>query len=503
MRIRGAGLAWILIGIGAALRTARWIDARSLWVDEARVALNLLDRSYAGLLEPLDFDQGAPVGFLLAAKLVSSAFGSNELSLRALPLAAGLAALPCFRAVSRRLLPQSAALLALALFALSEPLVHYSAELKPYAADVLAALALTWGALRVRDAGRGWVPLAFGGAVALAFSNAAVFVCAGLASVLALERWRRGGWRAALPAAALGALWALVFAALWLAFLRDAETRAYMAAYWKPGFMPFPPTSLTELAWYPRMFFAYFADPAGFRLPGLAMVATLLGAAALLRRDAAALGLLLAPVAFLCVASALGLYPIATAPPAEFPWNGRLILFTTPACTLLVAAGIGGLARAEPRALRAIAALTAALLLLAGAATSLARLVDPPRVQEMRDVAAFVAQRLEPGDRLLAHDQAIPLFRFYARRAGLPADLAVEPVKGGSPRPALARQVDALPAGARVWLVYAHHRSWGSEAEERFLSERLARRGTILQWVERPGASARLVALGPPSPRGR
>src|SRR5688572_12260107 len=57
-----------LAAIGIALRLVPLLSDRCLWIDEAMLALNLVERSPGRLLEPLDWNQGAPSGFLLAAK---------------------------------------------------------------------------------------------------------------------------------------------------------------------------------------------------------------------------------------------------------------------------------------------------------------------------------------------------------------------------------------------------------------------------------------------------
>ena len=46
-----AAMAWSLILVGAALRIARYLDNRSLWLDEVFLTNNLLHRSFAGLLK--------------------------------------------------------------------------------------------------------------------------------------------------------------------------------------------------------------------------------------------------------------------------------------------------------------------------------------------------------------------------------------------------------------------------------------------------------------------
>ena len=84
---------------GSALRIAPFLIDRSLWLDEAKLALNVLERSPAQLFAPLDYDQAAPVGFLLLEKRAVMAFGEGERALRLVPLIAGLGALWLFALV--------------------------------------------------------------------------------------------------------------------------------------------------------------------------------------------------------------------------------------------------------------------------------------------------------------------------------------------------------------------------------------------------------------------
>ena len=59
---------WSVIAVGIALRVTRYLADRSLWGDEGALALNLINKPVRDLLEPLDYLQGAPTGFLLAEK---------------------------------------------------------------------------------------------------------------------------------------------------------------------------------------------------------------------------------------------------------------------------------------------------------------------------------------------------------------------------------------------------------------------------------------------------
>ena len=77
--------------VGIALRLYAFVVNNSLFVDEAALTRNILDRPWRMLLVPLDFAQVAPPGFLLTEKAVVTMFGSSEQALRLFPLICGLA----------------------------------------------------------------------------------------------------------------------------------------------------------------------------------------------------------------------------------------------------------------------------------------------------------------------------------------------------------------------------------------------------------------------------
>lgn len=133
---------WTLIVAGVVLRLAQFLPERSFWHDEAALACNLSQRSFAQLMEPLDYNQGAPLGFLFAQRAVYLTLGGSERALRLLPFLCGVAALLVFPWVARQYVSVNAVVIALALFALGRPLTYYAGELKQYSGDVLVALIL-------------------------------------------------------------------------------------------------------------------------------------------------------------------------------------------------------------------------------------------------------------------------------------------------------------------------------------------------------------------------
>jgi predicted membrane-bound mannosyltransferase len=130
--------------------------ARSLWLDEATLALNVLDRGFSSLTGELDFNQGAPVGFLFAEKVLTIFIGSSEYALRLFPLVCSLASIYLFSLLARRLLPDYAVPIALLLFATASGLIYYASVLKQYSSDVAMALFLTLVAESIVDNGVGY-----------------------------------------------------------------------------------------------------------------------------------------------------------------------------------------------------------------------------------------------------------------------------------------------------------------------------------------------------------
>jgi uncharacterized membrane protein len=143
------GFQWFLVGLGVAVRLVAYLYNRSLWRDEALLASNIESRSYAGLLQPLDNQQAAPVGFLMLEHFVVQVLGNSEYALRLVPLLAGIASLFLLRSVARKSLAREAVPIALGFFAISEKVVYYSSEVKQYSTDVAICLALVLAAIEI------------------------------------------------------------------------------------------------------------------------------------------------------------------------------------------------------------------------------------------------------------------------------------------------------------------------------------------------------------------
>jgi hypothetical protein len=358
---RTALVALLLLGIG--LRAVPMVQNRNLWIDEAMLALNLVERSASGLLQPLAWNQGAPAGFLLCVKGTISAFGASEWGLRLFPFAGSVMGLAAFAWVSRRLLPPAAATLAVALAAINPSLVSYSAECKQYATDAALAVglfAVALGLLRGEGGWRRWAALGVGGAAAVWLSHPAAFVLGGIGTALFAEAVLARDRRRVLACAATIGCWLVSFGLCYVTTLKQLGNNQYLLGYWAGHFLPLPPKEPGDLAWLADHFFGFFASPGGLggtevKAGGVAAFLFVVGLVGFWRdRRPVAVAIVL-PALLALFASGLHKYPFA----------GRLLLFLVPLMLLAVARGAWAVAVALRPSQPVAAALVVGLLLAA------------------------------------------------------------------------------------------------------------------------------------------
>ena len=416
------GLPWALIVLGIALRLRGYFSGRSLWTDEATLALNIATRSFAGLAQPLDYHQTAPLGYLWAARAATGLFGVSEPSLRLVALLAGCGLLFVILGLGRRLAGRRAGLAVLALTALSPALVYYSAEAKPYASDALVTALLLWAATaalgRKPDA-RSTAALALAGAAAVWCSAPAILVLSALGAVLVATGLRSRSRPRLVQAAVAGAAWVTSFAGAWLVVYRQASESAYMRDYWDGAFLSLASARAlarslkesSEVVWS-----LFVAAPSSALRPRveLALLAALALAVAGLavagferiRRThrSAAAWIVAAPVLVAAAASLADLYPVAT----------RLVLFLVPPLLLLVGAGMVSAARLlAPRSPEAGVVVLAAAFGVVGLDPGGQRSVSSVRWTEAREVIEAIRSDTSAAP-VYVYARGVPVYEFYS-----------------------------------------------------------------------------------------
>jgi len=448
--------AWLIpasLGIlGAALRIWQYAAGASLWADEANLALNIIDRSLADLLGPLDYRQMAPPGWLILQKAAVLLFGEGERALRLVPFLGSLVTLPLCWHVARRVLPAGVGPpLALGLVAIGLPFIFYAAQVKPYATDVAVALGLLTLALAVRRDGAGegrMLRLGLAGAIAPWLSYPAMLAEAGLLAALAataILAHERGRLRSLAPVALVCAVSA-AGAIVWARGTVTPDDVLYMRRFWAYWLMPLPPRGLLDLGWpVARLTTVYGGGGLRYPAPGVFLVLAGFGAWALWRSARDLAWLLLGPIAATFGAAALQVYPFAP----------RLVLFLFPAFLVFTAAGPDALASLARGSRRRIVTLTTA----ACAALALVGLLrDPPPYapEPLKPVLETMRQAWQPGDRIYVYYGAEKAFVYYAHRYGFAAGTYVLGSCARGDQRVYLRELDVFRGAPRVWLVMTH-----------------------------------------------
>jgi hypothetical protein len=331
--VKPAYLGWASVIMGGLFRLRQYFSGRSLWRDEAGLALNIVERNFAGLLQPLGYEQGAPVGFLFLEKFLILVFGNHDQVMRLVPLLSGILSVYFFYRIAQ--VHIKGGLFATLLFAISWTLVYYSSELKQYSSDVMIALLLVFLAsqcLRKEARWRDFLTLGIAGVIALWMSHPAAFVLAGVGLALFFAFITK---RHPIPfqwLVILAAMWVVSFGLEYLISLRYLAASDYLMGYWKKAFMPLPPGGTR--AWLVKTYESLLLTTLN-RTDGIVslLVLTLvpIGALSLLFRDRVTAIVMVSPFVLAMLASIAQKYPL----------RGRLILFLVPFVLFLLAEGLG------------------------------------------------------------------------------------------------------------------------------------------------------------------
>lgn len=401
---------------GALVRLTEYLSRRSLWGDEAMLALNLINRSYLDLLKPLDYNQAAPPGFLWIEKLALQGLGNHEYALRLFPLIAGIVSLIAFYQLVTRYASPVAAPVAIALFACLKYTLYYATEVKQYSSDVMVALLLWLLLVPLREQMLHRQQMVFLGLLGAGFiwlSHPTVFVLAGLEGAGFLLASNRQRWRKVVNRLPMYFLWLSSFAALYFFTIRGTLNNDALTDSWGERY----PRSVFDIVWFFDAFGRFFYNPLGFLgiADGIAIAAFIIGCIACYRRSRVTLLVLTAPMIMTFVASYL----------KQYPFRERLVLFLAPLAIVIIAEGIAFLLT-QARRLHifknklafAMGVLLFSTLLIPPAVRASSLILHPTQVEELRPVLTHIQSQRQPGDILYVYPTGRYQFQYYALQLG-------------------------------------------------------------------------------------
>ncbi|MGB7441096.1 MAG: glycosyltransferase family 39 protein [Coleofasciculaceae cyanobacterium] len=476
------------------VRLVQYLSNRSLWADEAVLALNIVNRSYLELLQPLDYNQAAPIGFLMVEKLAVQLFGNHEYSLRLFPFVSSLVSLLLFYKLARQCLRPKAILIALSLFGSLNYLVYYSSEVKQYSSDVLVALMLCLFSIQLtvkKQTLTKVVLLGVVGIIAIWFSHPAIFVVVGMttSSLFRLIKSKREV-KHTLVVAATYLSWLLSFLAFYFLSLKKLNNNQDLMESWRSAF----PSNPFDINWLLEKLLKLFINPLGFNelLAGVAIIAFICGCVSMFTRKREFFALLLSPLFFTVLAAYLH----------KYPFRNRLLLFLSPFLILLIAEGAMYIwQKAYCKRFSLLGAVFLLLLLTPPLANASYLLVKPYVREEISPVISYVKNHQQPEDILYIFQRGEYQFKYYASQYGYqPQDyiIGVDDLEDGKTvSPAewqrYRNDLDGLRGNNRVWIIFSHTAKVPEE-EQRIISY-LNQIGKPVDFFEKPGSFVYLYNL--------
>ena len=405
---------FILIAIGVLLRLKYYLENLSLWLDEAALVLEILRRSFWDIFFVADYNQfspTAPIGFLLLEKSVIACLGSSELALRLVPLACSVFSVLLFLPLARKYVHAGAVPAALALFVFAGPLIHYSAQVKPYSCDVLVAIFLLWGAAYVRDAQLGprhTIVIGLIAAVIIWFSYSALFVLGAILTVLIIMALAKKQWGKSIFLFGVACLAATSFLALYFNEITQISGNNDLCRMWQKAFMPWPIGSFASVVWAKDATLNVFNDALGQPWAYLFVGLFFIGMAAAFRRDREKCFLLVMPIVLV----------LSGAAAHKYPFYGRFVLFLVPSLALLSAEGIAYIAERFSR--RPVTALVlAAAVFFYPIKNAADALIRAHAFEEMRPIVRYLKEHYQQFDAVFLNNSAQYGYGYYSGRWGL------------------------------------------------------------------------------------
>lgn len=452
---------WIAITfiIGIVLRSIHFFGRSSMWFDELTSALNVQSHTFYQLTtQSLDFNQVAPIGFLLYEKLATSLFGENDLAFRFFPWVCSLFSLVLFFQISKQFVKGSALLATFILFAGSVTQWFYAGEAKQYSGDVTAALFLVWSALQMMKPepkkSTIWL-IAVVGIVLISASFSAIAIAPFVLAIVFIRLLRKQIHLSKAPFFTIAFCWAMacVWGAWYAKFVISSTVNNAMTDYWSRGFSPL--NSVTDyLLWIPETLFkelSFFLTAwMKFTVPLITSIAAALlilsvpGIIFLVRKYALVTVILFAPL----------LMAILLATARVLPFENRVAVYAT---WPLLISGIAGITALQswfssvlkPALSTALGLMIALPIVIITVALPSER--PPLNGQSAQPLLKELKKQLQPGDKLYVYYRARHAMKFYGPQEGI-SDYIV----GGDYNNIVPylRELDKLKGNKRVWFFF-------------------------------------------------
>jgi hypothetical protein len=384
-----------------------------LWFDESDTAVDIISRPFSALIEPSpEWSSKYPYGYLLLIKSAVHIFGNSEYALRLVPLLFGIASVLLFYKVAKKHINPMAVLIALGLFAIIDPLIFQSSNLKPYSGDLICALTVFLWMGHIKSKKITIADIIFAGIMGASiiwFSHPSLFVLTGVGICLFVFSLRGKDWSKIRRLMIIYSMWAFSFIACYFLYIRNILSSLGRSMddllVMERAFVSIPPKSLNDIKWIMDSFFEMFNNPAGIIFTGIAAFAFLVGCFSLFRENREKFYLFTSPIVITFLASILH----------QYPFKNRLILFLVPFILIFIAGGIEYV-REKISVKSAIpGALLIGVLFVYPLSWATYHVKSPTNHEEIRSTLSYITNNWQNGDIIYVHYYAQYAFEYYTK----------------------------------------------------------------------------------------
>lgn len=315
-----------IIIFGIVLCLIQFLYNRSLWLDEAFVANNIISRNFLDLLKPLDSDQVAPILFLLITNFFSILITNSELGLRLFPLLCYLCSLIIFYKICKLSFKYNISIVfSLSLFVFNTTLIYYSSELKQYMSDVLVLLMLYYTTIKYSLKLETYYSLfSFLGSFCIFLSNITPIVLLTCGFYIVIINYSKA-FKVDITLKLIFiilSIWLVSFVVYYILLVHNHPSKQAMVSYWANCFLPNNPLKKDFYFYLFMQFKMVFSALISFGKLGYFFSALYLTGIAFLflNKKFKHIILLITPIIVHLILSAFKLYPFST----------RLILYSSP-----------------------------------------------------------------------------------------------------------------------------------------------------------------------------
>lgn len=174
----------LIIILAVSIRINVYVQNRSLIIDEANLARNIVEKNALDFFYPIDYDQYAPPLYLTSTKILTRFLGANEYSMKLISLLSGIGIILLLWSFLKFFkLKQISIWYILLLFAFSSLSIRYSTEFKQYSSDAFLCLLFIWYAFKEKEKELKWnriIVWSLFGAIGIWASMPLIFILAAI-----------------------------------------------------------------------------------------------------------------------------------------------------------------------------------------------------------------------------------------------------------------------------------------------------------------------------------